>query len=261
MRLYDSNFDHLYLLSKNSKAYKPSKDGAYICYRLYQKGYRVGDTIKISPYGSSETYEMPIVGVYRTFVSEGITITSSYANKLQGLEYRYDTIYTDYSANEVTSIAQQGVIDSTQTLKSVMESINEMMGVMDTMIVFMVIAAIIIGVVVLYTLGAMSFVERYRELATLKVVGFKNKTISKISIMQNVWMTIIGIIISLPISYLVLNIVVMAIGKEYEMSVYTGPLTYLCSTLITFLTSMFVGILVIRKNKKISMVEALKNME
>ena len=26
----------------------------------------------------------------------------------------------------------------------------------------------------------MSFVERYRELATLKVVGFKNKTISKI---------------------------------------------------------------------------------
>lgn len=53
----------------------------------------------------------------------------------------------------------------------------------------------------------------------------------------------------------------MAIGKEYEMRVYTGPLTYLCSTLITFLTSMFVGILVIRKNKKISMVEALKNME
>ena len=261
MSIYDSNFDHLYLLSKNSKAYKPSKDGAYICYRLYQKGYRVGDTIKISPYGSSETYEMPIVGVYRTFISEGITITSSYANKLDGLEYRYDTIYTDYSANEVSSIVQDGVIDSTQTLKSVMESINEMMGVMDTMIVLMVLAAIIIGVVVLYTLGAMSFVERYRELATLKVVGFKNKTISKISIMQNVWMTIIGIIISLPISYLVLNIVVMAIGKEYEMSVYTGPLTYLCSTLITFLTSMLVGILVIRKNKKISMVEALKNME
>lgn len=261
MSIYDSNYSHLYLLSKNSKAYKASKDGAYICYRLYQDGYRIGDTIKVSPYGSSEIYEMPVVGVYRTFISEGITITSSYANKLEGLEYRYDTIYTDYSANEVTSIAQQGVIDSTQTLNSVMESINEMMGVMDTMIVFMVIAAIIIGIVVLYTLGAMSFVERYRELATLKVVGFKNKTISKISIMQNVWMTIVGIIISIPISYLVLNIVVMAIGQEYEMSVYAGPLTYLSSTLITFITSMLVGILVIRKNKKISMVEALKDIE
>ena len=135
------------------------------------------------------------------------------------------------------------------------------MGVMDTMIVLMVIAAVIIGIVVLYTLGAMSFVERYRELATLKVVGFKNKTISKISIMQNVWMTIVGIIISIPISYLILNIVVMAIGQEYEMSVYAGPLTYLSSTLITFITSMLVGILVIRKNKKISMVEALKDIE
>ena len=261
MSIYDSNYNHLYLLSKNSKAYKASKDGAYICYRLYQEGYRIGDTIKVSPYGSSEIYEMPIVGVYRTFISEGITITSSYANKLEGLDYRYDTIYTDYSANEVTSIAQQVVIDSTQTLNSVMESINEMMGVMDTMIVLMVIAAVIIGIVVLYTLGAMSFVERYRELATLKVVGFKNKTISKISIMQNVWMTIVGIIISIPMSYLVLNIVVMAIGKEYEMSVYAGPLTYFSSILITFITSMLVGILVIRKNKKISMVEALKDIE
>jgi ABC-type antimicrobial peptide transport system permease subunit len=53
----------------------------------------------------------------------------------------------------------------------------------------------------------------------------------------------------------------MAIGQEYEMSVYAGPLTYLSSTLITFITSMLVGILVIRKNKKISMVEALKDIE
>lgn len=62
----------------------------------------------------------------------------------------------------------------------------------------------------------------------------------------------------IPISYLVLNIVVMAIGQEYEMSIYAGPLTYLSSTLIT---SMLVGILVIRKNKRISMVEALKDIE
>ena len=65
----------------------------------------------------------------------------------------------------------------------------------------------------------------------------------------------------IPISYLVLNIVVMAIGQEYEMSIYAGPLTYLSSTLITFITSMLVGILVIRKNKRISMVEALKDIE
>ncbi|MCR5706026.1 MAG: FtsX-like permease family protein [Acholeplasmatales bacterium] len=261
MSIYDSEYDHLHLLSKSSKEFSATKDGAYICYRLYQKGYRVGDTIKVSPYGSSEIYEMPVVGVYRTFISEGITITSDYADTLQNLTYKYDSVYTDYTAEEVASLAESGVVDSTQTVKSIMESLDEMMGVMNTMIVFMVIAAVIIGIVVLYTLGAMSFVERSRELATLKVVGFKNKTISKISIMQNIWMTIVGIIISIPLSYIILKVCVIAIGKEYEMTTYTGPLTYLASILITFITSMVVGLLVIRKNKSISMVEALKDQE
>lgn len=43
----------------------------------------------------------------------------------------------------------------------------------------MVGGAIFLGVVVLYNLGIMSYTERYREMATLKVVGFKDKKIRK----------------------------------------------------------------------------------
>ena len=133
--------------------------------------------------------------------------------------------------------------------------------VLNEMIWMIVIAAVIIGLVVLYNLGIMSFIERQREFATLKVVGFKNKSLGKIMIMQNIWLTIIGIVISLPLSYLILSQVMNLIGAEYEMTIYTGWLTYIGSVVITFIVSMLVALLVIRKTKKISMVEALKGNE
>lgn len=43
------------------------------------------------------------------------------------------------------------------------------------MIGILVVAALGLGMVVLYNLGVMSYTERYREMATLKVVGFRDK--------------------------------------------------------------------------------------
>jgi ABC-type antimicrobial peptide transport system permease subunit len=51
------------------------------------------------------------------------------------------------------------------------------------------------------------------------------------------------------------------LGKEYEMTIHTGILTYVGSVVITFVVSMLVALLVIRKTKRISMVEALKGNE
>jgi len=46
-----------------------------------------------------------------------------------------------------------------------------------------------------------------------------------------------------------------------ELKLTVGPLTYTVSILLTFGVSLFVGWMVARKNRKIDMVEALKNAE
>ena len=56
------------------------------------------------------------------------------------------------------------------------------MEIMNVMVVILVVAAIVLGIVVLYNLGVMSYVERHRELATLKVLGFRDKHIGKLLI-------------------------------------------------------------------------------
>ena len=129
------------------------------------------------------------------------------------------------------------------------------------MVIILVVAAVILGVVVLYNLGVMSYVERSRELATLKVLGFRNRTIGKLLISQNIWLTVIGVLIGLPAGVGVLQWLLAALAGEYEMKLMLGPLTYCVSILLTFGVSLLVGLMVARKNKKIDMVEALKGAE
>lgn len=125
-------------------------------------------------------------------------------------------------------------------------------------VVILVIAAAVLGIVVLYNLGVMSYVERSRELATLKVLGFRNRTIGRLLISQNIWLTFIGVIVGLPAGVLVLRWLITALAGEYEMKLMLGALTYSVSVLLTFGVSLMVGLMVAKKNKKIDMVEALK---
>ena len=132
---------------------------------------------------------------------------------------------------------------------------------MDTMVLILVLAAVILGIVVLYNLGVMSYVERYREFATLKVLGFRDKSIGKLLVSQNLWLTLIGVIMGMPAGVGVLQWLLSALASEYELKLMLGPLTYTVSVLLTFGTSLAVGLAVARKNRKIDMVEALKNAE
>ena len=135
------------------------------------------------------------------------------------------------------------------------------MDIMNLMIIILMLAAVVLGIVVLYNLGIMSYIERRRELATLKVLGFRDTAIGKLLISQNIWLTIIGILIGLPGGVGILYILITALVSEYELSLTLGVLTYSVSILLTFGVSLIVSWMVARKNRKIDMVEALKDAE
>ena len=139
-----------------------------------------------------------------------------------------------------------------------MDSYDTFMELMNSMIWILVFAAVILGVIVLYNLGVMSYVERYNELATLKVVGFNDCQISKILISQNVWITALGIILGLPIGVGVLSYLIKALASEYELKLVLGGMTYIMSIVLTLVVALMVSYVISLKNKKIDMVSALK---
>ena len=233
-----------------------SDEGVYLCLRLKDKA-DIGDEIEFSPYGSKETYTVKVIGYNRSVMTESVTMTDVLADKL-GLDYSISSVYTDRKTDKIKS---NDLISGKQDKAQLMETFNSFVQIMDSMVIILVVAAVILGVVVLYNLGIMSYVERSRELATLKVLGFRNRTIGKLLISQNIWLTVIGVIIGLPAGVGVLQWLLTALAGEYEMKLMLGALTYSVSILLTFGVSLLVGLMVARKNKKIDMVEALKGTE
>ena len=200
---------------------------------------------------------MPVVGVLRSVMTENLVMSRACAERV-GVPYNITTLYTDVPASE---LPDSGLIASAQSHAAIMETYDSFTQIMDLMIVLLIVAAVVLGVVVLYNLGLMSYIERSRELATLKVLGFRDRQIGKLLISQNVWLTVVGVLLGIPAGALTLKALIDKLAGEYELKMYIGPVTYLVSVALTFGVSLFVGIIVARKNRKIDMVEALKGVE
>lgn len=254
--IYHAPGGNIRLIDADNRPLDIGDDGVYLCQRLKDTA-NIGDTIEISPYGSDETYAVQVAGYLRSVLSETVTMTDVYAQRI-GIPYHISTIYTKERAKD---IANSPLIAGKQEKQTLIDSYDSFMNIMNVMVLIFVLAAVILGIVVLYNLGVMSYVERSRELATLKVLGFRDRQIGKLLISQNIWLTLIGVAVGLPGGVGVLQALLATLATEYELKLSLGPLTYCVSILVTFGVSLLVGVLVARKNRKIDMVEALKAAE
>ena len=244
------------VIDEDNKDIELRDDGVYLCLRLADRA-KIGEYIEFSPYGGEDTYRVKVVGYNRSIMTESVTMTDKCADEL-GIGYGVSAVYTNRDSSEIPS---SELISGKQDKRQLMDSFGSFVQIMDSMVLILVVAAVILGIVVLYNLGVMSYVERSRELATLKVLGFRSKKIGQLLISQNVWLTVIGVILGLPAGLGTLYWMLTALAGEYEMKSMLGPLTYSVSILVTFGVSLLVGWMVARKNKKIDMVEALKSAE
>ncbi len=255
LEVYEITHDKIRFADQEMNITSLPDSGACISERVAKAaGVNVGDEITFSPYGTDESYTVPVAGVYKC-LSESIMMTKAYADRT-GVGYTINAVFTD-----AAEIEANDRILNTQSKQAIMDSFETFVDLMDKMIWLLVIAAVALGIVVLYNLGVMSYTERYREMATLKVVGFKNRKIGRLLISQNMWLTVIGILIGLPAGVGVLQYLLTALASEYEMKLTLGPGTYLVSVVLTFAVSLVVGLMVARKNRSIDMVAALKTEE
>ena len=100
-----------------------------------------------------------------------------------------------------------------------------------------------------------------KDISTLKVLGFKDKKIGNLLITQNMWISVLGTIIGIPLGIWTLDYLIHALASEYEMSLSINFLSYVISILIILGVSWLVSVVVANKNKKIDMVESLKCAE
>lgn len=233
------------------------ENGIIITQKLAEnEGFKLGEEIEWRIVGEKTFFRTKIVGMNRDPQNQNITMTRNFYESL-GRKYSPDAIYTN---TEITNLPKGTV--SIQGIKEIRDGVNTMLNTMMRMIILLVIFATLLGAIIIYNLGILSFTEKDYQFSTLKVLGFSDRKISHIFIEQNLWLTIVAIVVGLPLGYLLTNFIFKkAIENSYDFSVFVTLPTCLISVLGTLLVSLTVSSWLTRRVVKIDMVKSLKANE
>lgn len=249
LRYTDHNKDYIEL----------DNNGVYITEKLSKKlNLNVGDEITWHIFGDENWYTTKIIGLNRDPQSQQLNMTRQYYESLE-LTYHADSIYTDEDLSNTKELDGVETIQSIDSLKSGMQS---MLGTMKTVVVLLIVVSVILGFVIIYNLGILSFTEKQYQFATLKVLGFKDNQIKKIFIKQNTWITVIAIILGLPLGFFMTDFIFKsALGDSYDFNAEIKIISYMYAIIGTLVVSFIVNKVLAKKVKNIDMVTSLKANE
>ena len=218
-------------------------------------GVGVGDTVKWHIMGSDKWINTTIDKIHADPVSQGFIMSS---DKLEDLDLNY-TPTSIVTAEHIDK--NYSAIKSTSSMKDMTASWDELTESMWLLIYILIFFASLLAVVVLYNLGLLSFTEIEREIATLKVLGFKTGALRKLLLTQNLWFTAIGFILGIPVGYYILKIMWESSGDSFYILPSISITNLALTAIITFSLSILVNLMFSRKIKSLDMVESLKGNE
>jgi len=171
--------------------------------------------------------------------------------KLDGSQEKKDELTeTLYKDDEVLSV---------NFLENLRDTYRDMMGNFDIVIYVVVGAAIALEIVVLVNLITMNLSERYKEMATLKVLGFYPKELAAYLLRENIIMTLLSLVFGAFFGKYLHHFVI--VNAEIDVVMFNRVLkmnNYLWGAAFTLIISIVVNLFMARKANNVNMSEALK---
>ena len=222
---------------------------------LYDLG--VGDVMTFS-LGDQE-FNLNITSVTENYLGHYLYL--SQANYESVLGYRVDSqlALTQGNSDYDALLNESGVLSVSQ-LVDIKENLQTMMGNFDIVILVIVGAAFALELIVLLNLISMNISERYKELATLKVLGFYPRELSSYILRENIILTLMSLLVGLFFGKYLHQFVILS--AEIDMLMFNRELmvsSYAWAMALTFSLSILINLFMSRKANKINMSDALKS--
>ena len=218
----------------------------------------VGDSLRFRLTGEKKWHLVKISCIYKSS-TQGIIMRREVFEGL-GFEFKPNFVHTNRTVpasltTERTEVAS--VISKEQLILSA-----KLTGAaVDSTVVYIMMIAIVVGIVVMYNMGILSFMEKVREIATLKVLGFPTNRIRWILQQQNLVITGIGVLLGMPLGVQLLDFICDEQDPKYDYLLQITFLPFVCSFLLTFVLSVIINAILSTKVRDINMVEALKGVD
>ena len=160
------------------------------------------------------------------------------------------------------TVMAEEAVDSVTYVEDLQEHVDQMMQSLNLVVVVLIVAAALLAFIVLYNLNNINIIERRRELATIKVLGFFDGELAMYVYRENILLTIFGILFGVVLGIFLHRFVILTC--EIDMIMFgrdISALSYASSVALTALFSVIVNFGMFYKLRRIDMVESLKSME
>ena len=251
-------------LGENETFVRLQTGTAAVTYKLTKTlNLHVGDVVRVYLPGDSDPFDIAIGQIVYNNVTQGIYLNRTTWESLRKGEFVPTGLMLKNP--DETYPAQLADMDEVDSLDYPAKLIDDMMQMLDSLsAVFTMLTCIALALafVICYNMGLMNFVERTREYATLKVLGYHQREIRRLMLRENNYISIIGVLLGIPPGFLITTIILKMC--EYDSMVFPTHVTFpsvagACA--ITYVFAFLIQLLLTRKVRSIDMVEALKSVE
>lgn len=258
--------------SESVSLYGVKPDSDYV--KLYSSGKKVdistayaekygvekGDTITLKdPYGSDK-YKFEVGGIY----DYPSTIAVFMEQDLFRQTFDYDSDYFNaYFSDQKIKDIDDALISTEITVDDLTKTSRQLIRSMGSMMNLFLVFGALMFVLILYLLSKIIIEKNAQSISMVKILGYNNREINRIYLHSTTIVVILCILITIPISSLVMKEVVEVVFFEYSgwITYYMPAVTYVEVAASGVICYAIVAFLLNRKVKKIPMSDALKNVE
>lgn len=253
--------DYIHLEDLNGDSVQLTNTSVAISKKTAEKlGVETGDKIKCRIIGEIDFIEFTISDIVVSPSPQGIFITREYWNHELDRNFAASSVLV--SKRDFEAIKDLEIIKETASIEQQLSNMKIMTKSVMTIIYLMIAASVLLGGIIIYNLGMLNYVERFREYATMKVLGFYQREVRSIIIRDCMITTIIGWFIGIPVGFKFLDFYIGIVQfKSFEWVPTLNSSSLVIASIAVICCSVIVNLIVAHKVTKISMVEALKSVE
>lgn len=251
----------------NKKTVNLTDNGAIITEKMANLlNVKIGDNIKIRN-SDNKLFLIKVDGIIENYTYHYVYMTKEYYEKVIQNKLEYNMVLADIKGNSNTNTISSNLINSQDFLnitftKDTIQTFDTMISSLNKIVLVIIISSCLLAIIVLYNLTNINIIERKRELATLKVLGFYNKEVSSYVYRETMLLTLLGIATGLVLGIFLHRFVMHTAEMDFIMFLKEiQPISYVYATIITIVFSLIVEIFTHFKLKKIDMIESLKSVE
>lgn len=227
----------------------------------------VGDTLSFTL--KNQTYEMVIGAITENYLQHYIYLSQDYYTKVFEQPYQINATY--FNLGEVDedientlgkSLMAEDHIYAVAFTDTISGTFVSQMNSISIVVWVLIISAGLLAFVVLYNLTNINVNERLTEIATIKVLGFRNHEVYDYVFRENILLSVLGTILGLFLGIFLHRYIMGTVEVDYVMFVRSiRPISYLYAAVLTMLFTTLINRFMRKVLRKVDMVSSLKSVE